>query len=81
MIVPGIAKMPTHASEVAIVSLSGMPTSAENAGTMRMPPPMPSRPESAPARDADQRRAPPVRRAALGDVIVGTCSGTRCGTP
>src|SRR4051794_2746017 len=47
--VPGIAKMPTHDSEVPIVSFSGIPTQAENAGTIRMPPPTPSNPESAPA--------------------------------
>src|SRR5689334_14842127 len=41
--------MPTHASEVAIVSLSGMPTHAENRGTIKIPPPIPSKPESAPA--------------------------------
>ena len=46
VIVPGIAKMPTHASEVATVSFSGIPSQAENAGTIRMPPPIPSSPES-----------------------------------
>ena len=49
VIVPGTAKMPTQASDVAIVSLSGKPTQAENAGTIRMPPPMPSSPDSIPA--------------------------------
>ena len=41
--------MPTHASEVAIVSFNGIPSHAENAGTMKMPPPIPSSPERPPA--------------------------------
>src|SRR5712691_8644359 len=49
VIVPGIANTPTQAREVAIVSFNGNPTSVENAGTMRMPPPMPSNPDNAPA--------------------------------
>ena len=49
VIVPGTAKMPTHASEVATVSFSGIPSHAENAGTIKMPPPIPSSPQRPPA--------------------------------
>ena len=43
--VPGMAKTPTHTSDVAIAVLSGSPTSSVKAGTITIPPPMPSRPE------------------------------------
>ena len=46
---PGIAKSPTHTSEVAIAAFTSMRTKCTNAGTMITPPPMPSRPDSPPA--------------------------------
>ena len=60
MIVPGTANTPTHAREVATVSLSGMRNQAEKAGTIKMPPPTPSSPERPPRAHADQRDAPEI---------------------
>ena len=46
---PGIARMPTHASDVPTASLIGRRSHAVNAGTITMPPPIPSSPDSRPA--------------------------------
>lgn len=49
MIMLGTASTPTQASEVASAGLIGIRHHVVNAGTMSTPPPMPSRPLSAPA--------------------------------
>ena len=49
VIVPGMAKAPTHTSEVAMADFTSMRASCTKAGTMITPPPMPSRPDRQPA--------------------------------
>ena len=47
--VPGMAKAPTHTSEVATADFTSMRASWTKAGTMITPPPIPSSPDSTPA--------------------------------
>ena len=49
VMVPGMAKAPTHTSEVATADFTSMRASWTKAGTMITPPPIPSSPDSAPA--------------------------------
>ena len=49
VIVLGMAKIATHASDVAMAVLTGTRASSVNAGTMITPPPTPNKPDSIPA--------------------------------
>ena len=65
VIVPGIASIPTHASDVPTAALMFRRTQPVNAGTIRIPPPTPSRPLSPPAREPDEREPPPLHAGRL----------------
>ena len=48
VIVPGMARRPTHASEVPMATFVGRFSTSLNPGTMTMPPPTPSSPDRSP---------------------------------
>ena len=71
----GIARIPTHASDVPTDSLIEKPIHSANAGTITIPPPTPSRPLSPPAPSAVTATLPSSPRPRCSPPS-GTASGT-----